>query len=84
METMITDSPNPAAYPIVGFTWALVYVNQTNDAKADAVARLIWWMVHDGQQYAAPLDYVPLKGAAVAKAEALIKKIVVSGTPVLQ
>ena len=75
MEVSITDSPNPSAYPISGFTWLLVYENQTDPVKADAVANLAWWMIHDGQKYATPLEYAPLKGAAVKKAEALVKKI---------
>ena len=29
MKVMLTNSSNPDAYPIVGFTWILVYVNQT-------------------------------------------------------
>ena len=35
MEVMITDSANPNAYPIVGFTWLLLYENQKDPAKAD-------------------------------------------------
>ena len=84
MEVVITDSANPAAYPISGFTWLLAYENQTNAAKADAVAQLFWWMLHEGQQYAIPLEYAPLKGAAVKKAEALLKKIKVNGTVALK
>ena len=84
MEVMVTDSSNPAAYPIVGFTWLLVYNNQTDPAKADAVARLAWWMIHDGQKYASALEYVPLTGPAIGKAEGLVKKIMVNTQPVLQ
>jgi phosphate transport system substrate-binding protein len=84
MEVMVTDSPNPDAYPIVGFTWLLVYENQTNPTVGEAVARLAWWMTHEGQQYAPALEYVPLKGAAIAKTEALIKKIRVGGQPVIK
>ncbi len=83
MEVMVTDSANPKAYPITGFTWLLVYENQTDPAKADAVAQLAWWMIHEGQQYALPLDYAPLKGSALKKAEALVKKIKARGKPVL-
>jgi len=79
MEVMITDSSNPTAYPISGFTWLLVYENQTDAAKGDAVAQLAWWMLHEGQQYALPLEYAPLKGVAIKKAEALVKKIKVGG-----
>jgi phosphate transport system substrate-binding protein len=75
MEVVITDSSNPNAYPISGFTWLLLYENQRDPAKADAVAQLAWWMIHDGQKFATPLEYAPLKGAAVKKAEALLKKI---------
>jgi phosphate transport system substrate-binding protein len=84
MEVMITDSANPAAYPISGFTWLLVYENQTDAAKGDAVAQLTWWMLHEGQKYALPLEYAPLKGAAIKKAEALAKKIKVGGTVALK
>ncbi|MGE5816921.1 MAG: phosphate ABC transporter substrate-binding protein PstS [Deltaproteobacteria bacterium] len=84
MEVMITDSANPAAYPISGFTWLLVYENQTDAAKGDAVAQLTWWMLHEGQKYALPLEYAPLKGAAIKKAEALAKKIKVRGAVALK
>ena len=84
MEVMVTDSSNPTAYPITGFTWLLVYANQTNEAKADAVANLAWWMIHEGQQYALPLEYAPLKGAALKKAEALVKQIKINNRVVLK
>lgn len=84
MQVVVTDSENPNAYPIVGFTWLLIYENQTNEAKADAVVRLAWWMLHGGQQYATPLEYSPLQGAAVTKAENLIKKIKLNGQPVFR
>ena len=84
MEVMVTDSPNSQAYPITGFTWLLVYENQKDEAKADTVANLVWWMLHDGQQYALPLEYAPLKGAALQKAENLVKKIKVNGHAVLK
>jgi len=84
MEIVITDSPNPDAYPISGFTWLLIYEKQTDSAKADAVAQLAWWMIHDGQKYATPLGYAPLKGAAVKKAEALLKRIKVDDQIVLK
>ena len=83
MEVMVTDSENPEAYPITGFTWLLVYTNQTDAAKADAVAQLVWWMVHDGQKYAKSLGYAPLEGAAVKKAEKLVRSIKANGKPVL-
>jgi phosphate transport system substrate-binding protein len=84
MEIVITDSSNPNAYPITGFTWLLVYENQTDPAKGDAVAQLASWMITDGQKFAAPLDYAPLKGVAQKKAMALVKKIKVNGALVMK
>ncbi len=83
MEVMVTDSANPKAYPLTGFTWLLVYENQKDPAKGEAVAQLAWWMIHEGQQYALPLEYAPLKGPALKKAEALVKKIKINGKPIL-
>lgn len=84
MEVVITDSENPGAYPIVGFTWLLVYSSQSDAAGGDVAARLAWWMLHDGQRFTTPLNYVPVKGPALAKAENLIKSIKVGGQPVLR
>jgi phosphate transport system substrate-binding protein len=84
MEFMITDSSNPVAYPISGFTWLLIYENQTDAAKGDAVAQLAWWMIHQGEKYAKPLGYAPLQGAAVKKAENLLKQIKADNKMVLK
>jgi len=69
MKVMLTNSSNPEAYPIVGFTWILAYVNQKNKDKGEALAQMLWWAIHDGQQYTEPLTYASLAGAAVSKAE---------------
>src|SRR5262249_60247518 len=82
-EVMVTGSSTPEAYPITSFTWLLIYESQTDLAKADAVAQLAWWMIHEGEKFAKPLGYAPLQGPAVKKAENLLKKIRVDGKPVL-
>jgi len=81
MKIMITNSTNPDAYPICGFTWVLAFVNQKDQAKGLALVNMLWWAIHDGQQYTTPLDYAPLSGTAVTKAEALIKSIKFQGQP---
>jgi phosphate transport system substrate-binding protein len=69
MKIMITNSSNPDAYPICGFSWILAFVNQTDKAKGLALANMLWWAIHDGQQYTAALNYAALSPAAVANAE---------------
>ena len=83
MKVMITNSPNANAYPIVGFTWILAYVNQTDKTKGTELVNMLWWAIHDGQQFNAALTYPPLPAAAVTKAEAEIRSIKFQGTPLL-
>jgi phosphate transport system substrate-binding protein len=83
MEIVITDSPNAAAYPISGFTWALVYTTQTDKAKAQTIGHLIHWMLTDAQQYAEADSFVPLSDAAQTKALAELATVKFNGTPIL-
>lgn len=83
MKVMLTNSSNPEAYPIVGFTWILVYVNQNDKDKGEALAKMLWWAVHEGQQYTEPLTYASLAGSAVSKAENAILSIKYQGQPLI-
>lgn len=83
MKVMITNSTNPDAYPICGFTWVLAYVNQTNQAKGEALVKVLWWAIHDGQQYCASLNYGSLSADTVTKAENEILSIKYNGQPLL-
>ncbi len=82
----LTDSDGEKGYPIAGFTWILLYQEQSYDGrskeKAETLVRLLWWMIHDGQKYCESLDYAPLPKAAVSKAEAIIKSVTFAGKPV--
>jgi len=84
MKVMITNSTNPDAYPICGFTWILVYQNQTNKAVGNTLVKLLWWGIHDGQQYATALNYGPLSSDVVKKAENEILSITYQGQPLLK
>jgi len=84
MKVVVTDSSNPQAYPIAGFSWLLVYQRQTDYTKGKALVDMMWWGIHDGQQYATPLDYAPLPPDAVKKAEAEIRSITYQGRALLQ
>ncbi|MCC7371396.1 MAG: phosphate ABC transporter substrate-binding protein PstS [Chloroflexi bacterium] len=81
MKVMITNSSNPDAYPIAGFTWILVNREQTDQAKGKAVVDMLLWAIKDGQQLAVPLNYAPLSAEAAARAEAQIRSITFQGTP---
>jgi len=83
MKVMLTNSSNPNAYPIVGLTWILAYVNQKDKAKGEALVKMLWWAIHDGQKYAEALSYAGLAPAAVVKAENAVLSIKYQGQPLL-
>jgi phosphate transport system substrate-binding protein len=84
----LTDTAAADGYPIATFTWVLLYKEQSyggrTAAKADAVATLIWWMTHEGQKYAEPLQYAALAPNVVARAEALLRSVTFGSAPVLK
>lgn len=84
MKVLIDNSDNADAYPISGFSWALVYVNQPDQAKGQTLVNYLWWSIHDGQAFSEALNYAKLPDTAVTKAEAQIKSINYNGTPILR
>ncbi len=79
----ITDSSAEKGYPISTFTWLIVYREQNYQGRSKdrgmATAELLWWMIHDGQQYNEGLNYAKLPEGAVAKSEDVIREMVYDG-----
>jgi phosphate transport system substrate-binding protein len=71
----IVNSQDKDAYPISGFSWVLAYQDQPDAQKGQALARLFWWMIHDGQEYATALIYARLPDNVVKREEAQIKQM---------
>ncbi len=87
-KVSLTNTDAPDGYPISGLSWILVYKEQKYDnrsaEKVSKMLKLIQWMIHDGQQYSAALNYAPLSPAAVAVGDAQLKSVTYDGKPVLQ
>lgn len=58
----LTDAAGPAAYPIVGVSYALLFARQPPD-KGPAVVDFLKWVVTAGQAFAADRHYAPLPEA---------------------
>jgi phosphate transport system substrate-binding protein len=71
----ITNSPNPAAYPISTFTWLLIPSHFSDSAKQKAMVGFLHWAISKGQSDVESLDYAKLPPTVVAKEEAAIGKI---------
>jgi phosphate transport system substrate-binding protein len=56
----IVNAPGANAYPIVSFTWILVYERHADAERGRKLVDFLMWAVTEGQQYAAPLHYAPL------------------------
>jgi phosphate transport system substrate-binding protein len=83
----LTDTVSSQGYPISGFTWLALYREQGYGGKsrgrAQDLAKLLWWMIHEGQRYARSLHYAPLPGEALHKAERLLRSLTYEGKPLL-
>ncbi len=80
MRTMVTNSPEPEAYPISCFTWILVYKNQAyNDRTEDnskALTTLLEYVLSpEAQAVAANVHYSPLPEVALKNAKTLVASI---------
>lgn len=86
-KVFLTNTDAAEGYPISGFTWALIYKEQNyskrSQARATNLVKLLWWNIHEGQQYCEPLHYAPLSPAAVSVAEAILKSATYEGKSLL-
>ncbi|MCW4044863.1 MAG: phosphate ABC transporter substrate-binding protein PstS [Candidatus Bathyarchaeota archaeon] len=80
----ILNAPGSQAYPIVVPTYMLLYQElnvipgMTID-KAKQLVDFIWYVVHDGQQFAASLQYAALPSNLVQINEATLRSITFNG-----
>jgi phosphate transport system substrate-binding protein len=83
----LTNSDADNGYPIVSFTWLLLYKDQNyndrSEEKAKQIVKLLWWVTHEGQQYAEPLSYASLPPEAVKKVEVLLNTVTYGDKKVL-
>jgi phosphate transport system substrate-binding protein len=84
----LTNTDAQDGYPISGLTWALIYKEQNyNNRSQDRAAKLVkllWWNIHEGQQYCQGLNYAPLSKPATAVAENILRSATYGGKPILQ
>jgi phosphate transport system substrate-binding protein len=84
LSANLINNAGENTYPIVTLTWLLVYKNQTNQLKAEALTSMLWWMTSEpGQKIASDLQYAPLPKEVVTKVQTKLKQITVDGKPVI-
>jgi phosphate transport system substrate-binding protein len=84
----ITDTAAKDGYPISTFTWLILYKDQKYNSRSQATAKAtvdtLWWVIHDGQQFAEALNYSRLDKGVVRKAEKLLKSVTYGGATLLK
>ena len=71
----IVNQPGTASYPISGYSWALVYTRQPDQAPGQALVAMLDWLIHDGQVSAAANGYVPLPAGIQRLAGTMLQQI---------
>jgi len=71
----LVNQPGKDAYPIVGFTWLLVYEQQKDALKGKKLVEFLNWSLHKGQKMASPMLYAPLPDSVLKMVEKTIKTI---------
>ncbi|MCW4025776.1 MAG: phosphate ABC transporter substrate-binding protein PstS [Candidatus Bathyarchaeota archaeon] len=83
-DVHILNTEGAQAYPIVTPTYLLVYqdlsvIPDMTMERATAIVQYIWYVVHDGQDLAAPLEYAALPSNLIAINEATLNSITFNG-----
>ncbi|HBA88123.1 MAG TPA: phosphate ABC transporter substrate-binding protein PstS [Geobacter sp.] len=71
----LVNQPGKDAYPVVGFTWLLVYEKQKDALKGKKLAEFLNWSMTKGQKMAAPMLYAPLPANVVQMVQKTIKTL---------
>lgn len=75
-ERFVLSDPDGAdAYPIVTYSWLLLYGMYDNKAKGAHVAGFTAWGLSEGQRYAQELGYIPLPAAAAEQGRQALLKV---------
>ncbi|MBX3228480.1 MAG: phosphate ABC transporter substrate-binding protein PstS [Labilithrix sp.] len=81
LRVSIVDAEDDGAYPIAALSFLVLPRDARERARAEALSRFVWWALHDGQRYAAELDYAPLPPEIVTRAEVVVRGLRAEGRP---
>jgi phosphate transport system substrate-binding protein len=82
-RVVLLDSADEGAYPIAAVSYVVLPLDGRDRGRAEALARFLWWAVHDGQRFARDLDYVALPPALVVRAERAMRELRADGQALL-
>lgn len=60
LRAFISDPEGSDSYPVVTYTWMLIYGKYDDPAKAQGIEKMIEYGLNEGQKVSADLGYIPL------------------------
>jgi phosphate transport system substrate-binding protein len=71
----LTNANGDAAYPITSYSYLLVYEDAKDELKGKALAKYVWWGLHEGQKFSRDLDYAPIPAKILTKIEGRLRQL---------
>jgi phosphate transport system substrate-binding protein len=83
-RVMLTNTDDPEGYPISGFTWLILYKEQSYDGRSKAQAsetlNLLNWLISpEAQEVTKKVNYSPLPDEVVEKTKNILKSVTYKG-----
>jgi len=75
LRVFVPDPPGTDAYPIVSYTWLLLYGTYPDADKGAALKHAVTWGLTEGQPIAEQMGYIPLPEEMVELAQAKVQTI---------
>jgi len=81
-QAPIINAAGDDAYPIASYTYILVYVDQKDATKGQALVAFLYWALTDGQKEEKAIGYAPLPDTVDQKALQELHQVTTGGTPI--
>jgi phosphate transport system substrate-binding protein len=78
----IINGAGDDTYPIASYTYLLVYEDQTDATKGQALVAFLYWALTDGQKEEKAIGYAPLPAEIQQKALDELHEITTGGSPI--
>jgi phosphate transport system substrate-binding protein len=75
LRLFLPDPEGDESYPIVTFSWLLVYDRYPNPSKTAALKKFLTWGLTTGQSYSRELGYIPLPAEVTSLSLAALDRI---------
>jgi phosphate transport system substrate-binding protein len=75
LRAFFPDPDGPDSYPIVTYSWLLLYKRYNDPQKVAALKRFVTWCLTEGQAFSEPLGYVRLAPQVATRAVDALRQV---------